>query len=359
MTRGFEERFLTLGIPYRVIGGLRFYERREIRDAVAYLRLILEPRDDLAFERIINTPKRGIGKSTLETLHSTARQENISLFEAAAKLATAGALRGKAGHSLQTLLQQHAQWQSLAGDSQLSDLCEQVLEDTGYMEMWRLDTSPEAAGRVENLKELFRALHDFTTIRDFIEHVGLVMDVEEEGQADDMVNIMTLHAAKGLEFDTVFCAGWEEGLFPHQRALDESGQQGLEEERRLAYVGMTRARSRLYISHASNRRIYNQWQRCTASRFLKDIPEAHIEEQEGSGARVATGPALFQRQVEALMEEATRMGGDGGASNLLEQRIFHQKFGYGRVLAQHGKHLDIQFDKAGRKKLMSDYVTVV
>jgi DNA helicase II / ATP-dependent DNA helicase PcrA len=355
-TRSFEERFLTLGVPYKVIGGLRFYERREIRDAVAYLRLILEPRDDLAFERIINTPKRGIGKSTLELMHTTARANNTSLSEAAHYLSANGALKGKAGTTITALLHQHANWQAMAEDAPPAELCEHVLDVAGYMEMWRLDTSPEAAGRIENLKELFRALQDFTSIRDFIEHVGLVMDTVNEAN-DNMISIMSLHAAKGLEFDTVFSTGWEEGLFPHQRALDETGQSGLEEERRLAYVGMTRAKRLLYISHAANRRIYNQWQSCIPSRFLQEIPAEHIEEMEGGAfAARASGPALFQHKINAVFDAAQRV--TPTRNTMVGKRVFHMKFGYGRVLAQHGEHLDIAFE-TGQKKLMADYVKVV
>ncbi len=356
-TRSFEERFLTLGVPYKVIGGLRFYERKEIRDAVAYLRLILEPRDDLAFERIINTPKRGVGKSTLELMHTTARSNNTSLFEAAHYLNINNALKGKAGKAIATLLGQHEKWCSMAEDAPPSELCEHALEEAGYMEMWRLDTSPEAPGRLENLKELFRALQDFTSIRDFIEHVGLVMDTV--GEADDnMVSIMSLHAAKGLEFDTVFSTGWEEGLFPHQRSLDETGQSGLEEERRLAYVGMTRAKRLLYITHAANRRIYNQWQSCIPSRFLQEIPTEHVEEMDGgSFSGRASGPALFQNKIDSVFSEAHRV--TPKADTLIGKRVFHMKFGYGKVRAQNGQHLDIEFEKAGQKKLMADYVKVV
>ena len=356
-TRSFEERFLTLSVPYKVIGGLRFYERKEIRDAVAYLRIILEPRDDLAFERIINTPKRGVGKSTLELLHRTARAENSSLYEACAALSKNAMIKGKAGKALGVLLEQHIGWRNLAEDAPPAGLCEHALEEAGYMEMWRLDTSAEAPGRIENIKELFRALQDFTTIRDFIEHVGLVMDTVDEAD-DDMVSIMSLHAAKGLEFDTVFSAGWEEGLFPHQRSLDESGQTGLEEERRLAYVGMTRAKRLLHITHAANRRIYNQWQSCIPSRFLSEIPPEHVEELEGSGYNTsrASGPALFQNKIDAVLSEATRAQ---PTNNMEGKRVFHMKFGYGKVRTQQGDHLTIAFEKSGEKKLMADYVKLV
>ncbi len=362
-TRGFEERFLTLGIPYRVVGGLRFYERMEIRDAIAYLRLCVQPRDDLAFERIINTPKRGIGKATLEQLHSRARMENISLMEAARALLAEGSIKGKAAGTLGrfTELMEHTGRQ--AGEAKPSELAAKLLEDAGYIEMWQQDKSPDAQGRIENLQELLRALGEFGSVTEFLEHVGLVTDATEEAQ-EDMISIMTLHAAKGLEFDTVFLTGWEEGLFPHQRALDETGGTGLEEERRLAYVGVTRAKRLLYITHAANRRIYNQWQSSIPSRFLNELPEEHIDLLDGgpSGGR-AQGPQLFQKEMERILSEATRAPAyeappSSGSSSLLGKRIFHIKFGYGKVISQNGDHLEISFEKAGRKKVMRDYVDV-
>ncbi len=357
-TRAFEERFLTLGIPYRVIGGLRFYERREIRDAIAYLRFVMQPRDDLAFERIINTPKRGVGKTTLEELHTYARVENISLFESATRLQASGRMKGKANSALAALLLQHAAWQEMSTHVPPAELCEYMLEQANYMEMWRLEQTVEANGRLENLKELFRALQDFAHAGEFLEHVSLVMD-REANPSDDMVNLMSLHASKGLEFDAVFCSGWEEGLFPHQRSMDEQGTAGLEEERRLAYVGITRAKRLLTITHAANRRIYNQWQSCLPSRFLSEIPEDHVEETEGTDGRSrAAAPSLFQHRMEQVMRESGRMQymPAPAADSWTGKRIFHSKFGYGQVLEASGNHLDIAFEKAGRKKLMAEYV---
>jgi DNA helicase II / ATP-dependent DNA helicase PcrA len=348
-TRAFEERFLSLAIPYRVIGGLRFYERREVRDAIAYLRLVHQKRDDLAFERIINTPKRGIGKSTIETLHKLAREQNISLFESAKHLSRYKGIKGKAGEAISKLIQQHSMWEEMQSVTPPATLCEHILEQTGYLDMWRLEHTAEADGRLENLKELFRALHDFTSINDFLEHVGLVMD-RENNSNDDMISIMSLHAAKGLEFDVVFCTGWEEGLFPHQRSLDENGGTGLEEERRLAYVGITRAKHKLYITHASNRRIYNQWQSCIPSRFLQELPAAHIEI---IGANKSSGPTLFQKGIDEIMNSGFRAE---TTSHFLHKRVFHEKFGYGKVTSESGDNLEIAFDKAGCKKLKVDYV---
>jgi DNA helicase-2/ATP-dependent DNA helicase PcrA len=350
-TRAFEERFLSLAIPYRVIGGLRFYERREVRDAIAYLRLTHQHRDDLAFERIINTPKRGIGKSTLETIHKLAREQNISLFEATKHLSRYKGIKGKAGEAISKLMQQHAIWLEMQASTPPAQLCEHILEQTGYLDMWRLEHTAEADGRLENLKELFRALHDFTSIGDFLEHVGLVME-RESSSDDDMVNIMSLHAAKGLEFDIVFCTGWEEGLFPHQRSLDENGANGLEEERRLAYVGITRAKHKLYITHASNRRIYNQWQSCIPSRFLQELPAANIEI---IGGGKSSGPTLFQKGIDEIMNSGVRATTQ---QHFLHKRVFHEKFGYGKVISESGDNLEIIFDKAGCKKLKADYIKI-
>ena len=275
-TRAFEERFLTLGVPYRVIGGLRFYERQEIRDAVAYLRVIAQPDDDLAFERIINLPKRGIGTATLETIHSFGRAHEISMSKAVKQLLTNGTLKNKLGSALATLLQSFEHWRSLIGTMSIGELTDTMLDESGYRDMWKADKSPEAQGRLDNLKELVRAMGEFESMVAFLEHVGLVTDMAEN-RGMDMVSIMTLHAAKGLEFNHVFLPGWEEGLFPSQRSVDENGKNGLEEERRLAYVGITRAKKTCTISFAGSRRIYNQWQSSIPSRFINELPKEHIE----------------------------------------------------------------------------------
>lgn len=353
-TRPFEERFLTLGIPYRVIGGLRFYERMEIRDAIAYLRLIVEPRDDLAFERIVNTPKRGVGKATLEQIHAHARARNISLTEAAEALLQGGGIKGKAGGTLQHFLGQRRTWQQEAAALPAAALTEKMLEESGYVAMWREDKSPEAQGRIENLRELTRALGEFGTLGEFLEHVSLVMD-REDNQTEAMVSIMTLHAAKGLEFDTVFLGGWEEGLFPHQRALDEEGAKGLEEERRLAYVGITRAKRLSVITHAASRRIYAQWQSSIPSRFLSELPGEHIDVLEGGAARSrAAGPQLFQKEIERILGGAVRVESENAFNS--GQRVFHQKFGYGKVRHVQGDHIEVSFEKAGEKKVLADYL---
>ncbi len=367
-TRAFEERFLQLGIAYRVVGGLRFYERQEIRDAIAYLRLIDQPRDDLAFERIINVPKRGLGKATMEQIHIRARELNASMMDAVVEMLKRGDLRGKMAQTLRDFLKHHADWADKAQHLTPAELVRFVMEETGYIAMWQAEKTPEAQGRVENLRELERALGEFPSITAFLEHVGLVMDRDEKSQ-DDMISIMTLHAAKGLEFDTVFLPGWEEGVFPHQRALDESGSKGLEEERRLAYVGITRAKRLLYITHAANRRIYNQWQSSIPSRFIAELPDADIEDLGGgpAGRAQASGPQLFQRRIEEIFESVKQARGveestvsikTSPSKGLAGKRVFHVKFGYGTVLSDHNGNLEISFEKAGRKKVMKDYIKV-
>jgi DNA helicase-2/ATP-dependent DNA helicase PcrA len=281
--REFEDRFVTLGLPYRVIGGPRFYERMEIRDALAYLRVVHSPADDLAFERIVNVPKRGLGDATLQLLHDHARRRRVPLTEAARAIVETDELKPKARSSLRALLESFARWTAQKESLPHTELAEIVLDESGYTDMWQKDRSIEAAGRLDNLKELVRSMEEFENLAGFLEHISLVMDAEGEA-GGDAVNIMTLHAAKGLEFDTVFLPGWEESLFPHQRALDDQGRAGLEEERRLAHVGITRGRKRVKIYFATNRRTHGLWQTNIPSRFLDELPEAHIAVTEGAGS---------------------------------------------------------------------------
>src|SRR5471032_2885927 len=280
--REFEDRFVTLGLSYRVIGGPRFYERAEIRDALAYLRVINSPADDLAFERIVNVPKRGLGDATVQMRHDHARKRRIPLSEAARAVVETDELKPKARGSLRELMLNFDRWRAQREVTSHTELAEIVLDESGYTEMWQKDRSADAAGRLENLKELVRSMEEFENLQGFLEHISLVMD-RDSGEAEQAVNIMTLHSAKGLEFDTVFLPGWEEGLFPHQRALDESGRAGLEEERRLAHVGLTRARKRAKIYFATNRRIHGLWTSTMPSRFLDELPEAHVQVKEPSG----------------------------------------------------------------------------
>ncbi len=352
-TRAFEERFLTLGVGYRVIGGLRFYERQEIRDAVAYLRVISQPDDDLAFERIINTPRRGIGTATLELIHTTARARNTSMVRATRELLDANMFKGKLGNSLNTLLAAFDKWRALIGTQTIGEITDAMLEESGYRAMWQAETSPDAQGRLENLKELVRAMGDFESLTGFLEHVGLVVDMAESNNAD-MVSLMTLHAAKGLEFDHVFLPGWEEGVFPHQRALDEKGGEGLEEERRLAYVGLTRARKSATVSFAGSRRIYNQWQSSIPSRFVNELPVAHIEMMAGGMSQQSSGSrGAFLGSVSSARAQPVAAPVDPYAQGT---RIFHVKFGYGVVLRKNGDTLEIAFEKTNIKKVKADFV---
>jgi DNA helicase-2/ATP-dependent DNA helicase PcrA len=366
-TRSFEERLITLGVPYRIVGGLRFYERAEIRDAVAYARILVQPSDDLAFERIVNVPKRGIGDVALRLMHDTARAEGISLSVATEKLAHAGAFKGRPREAMLDLMGGFARWrQMLPTEGHIVTLAT-VLDESGYTGMWKADKSPEAPGRLDNLKEFLRALADFESLQGFLEHVSLVMENDEQAGAD-RVNLMTLHAAKGLEFDTVFLPGWEEGLFPNQRAMDENGNKGLEEERRLAYVGLTRARKRAIVSYAANRRIYANWQSSIPSRFIDELPEAHVE-RAGSAALqresrmlapsvFSNGPLMARRVREpAPWEQPARPARPDPLS--IGQRVFHQKFGYGHITGVDDDKLDIDFEKAGQKRVLDRFVDKV
>jgi DNA helicase-2/ATP-dependent DNA helicase PcrA len=363
-TRSFEERMITLGLPYRVVGGLRFYERAEIRDAIAYARVLAQPADDLAFERIVNVPRRGIGDGALKTMHEAARAQSVPLSVAAYGLAQAGALKGRVRDSVLELMRGFETWRDMLGREGHVVTLATMLDESGYTGMWKADKSPEAPGRLDNLKEFVRALADFETLQGFLEHVSLVMDNDEQA-GDDRVFLMTLHAAKGLEFDTVFLPGWEEGLFPNQRALDEGGNKSLEEERRLAYVGLTRARKRAIVSYAANRRIYANWQNSIPSRFIDELPEAHVE-RAGSAAlqrdRQILAPSVFnggplmarRAQLAAPWEQAGRPARQDAIP--VGQRVFHQKFGYGHVTAVDDDKLDIDFEKAGQKRVMDRFV---
>ncbi|RTL97141.1 ATP-dependent DNA helicase [Ancylobacter aquaticus] len=299
--REFEERFVTLGLNYRVVGGPRFYERAEIRDALAYLRVIASPTDDLAFERIVNVPKRGLGDAALRQIHDHARAAQLPLAEAARELVASEELKPKVRLTLRDLVGSFDRWRAQMATMRHHELAEIVLDESGYTEMWQKDRSADAQGRLDNLKELVRSMEPFENLIGFLEHISLVMDVDR-GAGGDAVSIMTLHSAKGLEFDTVFLPGWEEGVFPNQRALDEQGRAGLEEERRLAYVGITRARRRAKVFFASNRRIHGQWQSAVPSRFLDELSEKDVEVTEsrggqgwggGQSGRYGYGPSRF------------------------------------------------------------------
>ncbi|MFY0681419.1 MAG: UvrD-helicase domain-containing protein [Thalassovita sp.] len=413
--RAFEDRFLSIGLPYRVIGGPRFYERMEVRDAIAYFRIVTSPDDDLAFERIVNTPKRGLGDKAQQTIQATARENGVSLVEGARIAVEAGLIKGKGGTALRKLVDDLARWTEKTrgprlvvedenDDSVLDDfnatpqprfgapeishieLAEMILDESGYTTMWQNDKTPEAPGRLENLKEVVKALEQFENLTGFLEHIALVMDNDKGGDGAK-VSIMTLHGAKGLEFPAVFLPGWEDGLFPSQRSMDESGQKGLEEERRLAYVGITRAEEICTISFAGNRRVFGQWQSQMPSRFVDELPEEHVE--------VLTPPGLYggaygaastvQSNIETRVAEANvynspgwkRMQARSAARPVSQpreskntvidlqavsafsmgERVFHQKFGYGAIVDIEGDKLEVDFEKAGLKKVVARFIT--
>ena len=393
-TREFEDRFIQIGVNYRIIGGFRFYERAEIRDALAYLRVIAQPQDDLAFERIHNQPKRGLGAKALEKMHQHARRMNLPLAAAALQLANSDELPARAANTIGGLMRQFLHWRETADTVSPSDLLRLVLEESGYNAMLAADRTAESAGRAENLSELARAMEDYETLGDFLEHVSLVMD-NDRSDAEETVTIMTIHAAKGLEFDNVFCVGWEEGVFPSQRAIDEGGLASLEEERRLAYVAITRARRSCTILHAANRRIYGQWTSSIPSRFIEDLPAEHIDqettltggaslwranwsEQEDPFAHVARdhpgkaqtrGPG-WQRaltsgydtkpsRVRENTRSATSFAAPARSDIAVGAMVAHDKFGTGCVIDQEGNKLTILFEDAGEKRVLDSFVTVV
>ena len=416
--RAFEDRFLTIGLPYRVIGGPRFYERLEIRDAMAYFRVVISPEDDLAFERIVNTPKRGLGDKAQQTIQMVARENGVSLVEGARLAVEEGLIKGKGGAALRRLVENIARWGQMTravipndGDedavlegvqsfeefqarTEVShvELAEIILDESGYTAMWQADKNPDSPGRLENLKELVKALENFDNLQGFLEHVSLVMDNDKQ-DAEQKVSIMTLHAAKGLEFPAVFLPGWEDGLFPSQRSMDESGLKGLEEERRLAYVGITRAEEVCTISFAGNRRVFGQWQSQLPSRFIDELPEEHVEVLTPpglyGGGYGAAAPSAAEPSVRSTIEE--RMSNADGynspgwkrmqartaergyskprksdaqiidltatSSFTIGERVFHQKFGYGAIIGMEGDKLEVDFEKAGTKKVVARFVS--
>jgi DNA helicase-2/ATP-dependent DNA helicase PcrA len=390
-TREFEDRFIQIGLNYRIVGGFRFYERAEIRDALAYLRVIAQPADDLAFERIYNAPKRGLGSKALEKLHVHARRRSIPLAVAALEIADTDELPARARNTFLALMRDFARWREMSDTTSPADLIRTVMDESGYTDALQAEKTTEAAGRLENLTELARAMEEYETLGDFLEHVSLVMDNEAADDAEK-VTIMTMHGAKGLEFEHVFLPGWEEGVFPSQRALDEGGLASLEEERRLAYVAITRARRRCTILHAANRRIFGQWSSSIPSRFIAELPADHVEQEttmtggaslwraqwsehgdpfahvaaSQPGRTVTRGPG-WQRAAAKEFEtipkrvtESTRSAASFAAKPRSDiavgARVFHDKFGYGTVAAQEGNKLEIDFEQTGRKRVIDSFV---
>ena len=377
-TREFEEKFISEAIPYQVIGGLKFYERAEIRDALAYFRVILQPHDDLALERIINKPARGIGAKSVEKFENEARLRHTSLYTAIEQLLAEGAVSGKAKNALTTLINNFSEWRRMLNAVTPDEIAAEVLEGSGYFDMLKADQSVEAPGRIENLKELINVMSDtekYPSLAEFMEHVSLVMDRDDE-TVDNKVRLITLHSAKGLEFDVVFLPGWEEGLFPHQRSLDEGGGGALEEERRLAYVAITRAKQKLYILMAHNRRVYGQWQNNLPSRFINELPPANIEICNKSNSFYTTNnysPAYFShsgRTAQPDKEEAygrnsyyRNFNSNGrhrsGHAGVIGARVHHETFGDGTVVAADGNAVQVCFDSGMIKKLLGSYLTKI
>ncbi|HEV2599746.1 ATP-dependent helicase [Sphingopyxis sp.] len=390
-TREFEDRFIAIGMPYRIVGGFRFYERAEIRDALAYLRLVQSAADDLAFERIVNVPKRGLGDKALARIHQFARHERAPLFHAASRITETDELTPQARRQLANFVAQMRNWQAKANELSHPELTQLILDESGYTAMLQADRSAEAAGRLENLSELVRAMEEYDSLEAFLEHVSLVMDRDNDDQTET-VTIMTIHAAKGLEFDHVFLAGWEDGVFPSQRSMDEGGIASLEEERRLAYVAITRARQRASIYHAANRRIYGQWMSSIPSRFIAEIPPEHVDSENSFGggqslwranwsaqgdpfahvaerqpARTMTRGPAWQRAL-ASSSTVTRapapsekgpaasVGAKARSDLAIGMRVFHEKFGYGEIMDIDGNKLEVEFDQAGSKRVLDSFI---
>ncbi|MBO6796717.1 ATP-dependent helicase [Maricaulis sp.] len=384
--RAFEDRFIMLGLPYKVIGGPRFFERAEVRDAHAYLRLVRSPEDDLAFERIVNTPKRGIGDTTVQKIAVAARAMQVPMTEATRRLLGTDEIRGKAKTALSVFLRDLERWREQSEQSRLDELAEIVLDESGYTAMWREDKTPQAAGRLENLKELIRSMGEWETLEAYLEHVSLVTDADRTTEEDE-VSLMTLHAAKGLEFPLVFLPGWEETVFPSQRSLDEGGTRSLEEERRLAYVGITRAREQAVISFTANRMIYGRWQAVIPSRFIDELPVDHVEARSETGyydggpgresftanadpmassysspgwkryqANTQSGRRSDPPTINAKAKIISSGGSDKNGKWKAGDRVFHDKFGYGTVKKADGEKYSVQFDKAGLKKVVESFL---
>lgn len=392
-TREFEDRFIQIGLNYRIIGGFRFYERAEIRDALAYLRVIAQPRDDLAFERIYNQPKRGLGAKTLEKMFQHARANNLPLAAACLQLADSDELPKRAAGTIAAMMRDFLRWRELAEQTTPSELLRTVMDECGYTAMLRAEKSADSAGRTENLSELARAMEEYETLGDFLEHVSLVMD-NDRATDGEKLTIMTMHGAKGLEFDNVFLPGWEESVFPSQRSLDEGGLASLEEERRLAYVAITRARKRCTILYAANRRIYGQWTSSIPSRFVEELPEDHVtrettmtggaslwqanwSESDDPFAHVSTsrperssqrGPGWQRALTSGYDTKQVRLNEPGRSAAsfaakprsdiAIGARVFHDKFGYGKVTDQEGNKLEIDFESGASKRLIDSFVTL-
>ena len=377
--REFEDRFVSIGLPYKVIGGPRFYERKEIRDANAYFRLAIHPNDSLALERVLNVPKRGIGETTLKKIKQYAKNNNIPTIDAIRDLIKTSEIKPKTKISLKHFVELTERWNDLIKERSHFEIAEIILEDSGYLEMLRNDDTLTAAGRLDNIKELFRSIEPFESLSAYLEHISLVMEIDKNPEGNK-VSLMTLHAAKGLEFDYVYLPGWEEGVFPNQRSLDEGGIKSLEEERRLAYVGITRAKVKSSIFYAANRKMHNQWLSSIASRFVSELPDenvevnlSHFSGNKGNFTDIKedifdqsdySTPGWERAKIQSsnkkiLVEDVTDISLDNNSKFSSGSIVFHKKFGQGKVESIDGKKLTINFGSNGTRKVMENFVDTV
>ena len=377
--REFEDRFVSIGLPYKVIGGPRFYERKEIRDANAYFRLAIQPNDSLALERILNVPKRGIGETTLKKIKDYAKNNNIPTIDSIRDLIKTSEIKPKTKISLGHFIELTERWNDLIAERNHYEMAEIILEDSGYLEMLRNDDTITAAGRLDNIKELFRSIEPFESLNAYLEHISLVMEIDKNPEGNK-VSLMTLHAAKGLEFDYVFLPGWEEGVFPNQRSLDEGGVKSLEEERRLAYVGITRAKIKSSIFYAANRKMHNQWLSSIPSRFVNELPEdnidvnlSHFSGNKGNFTDIKeddifdqsdySTPGWERAKIQSLsnkriQEEEKIISVDSNSKFSPGMLVMHKKFGKGKIETVDGKKLTISFGDNGIRKVMENFVDI-
>ena len=375
-TREFEERFIRIGLPYRIIGGLKFYERAEIKDAVSYLRLIKHTNDDLAFERIINQPKRSIGESSVKKIHEVARKERLSLFDASLHMIDNKIFKPKTEINVNNFVQNILTWKKISSEIDHVSLLEKILDESGYTQMLINERSPEAESRLENLKELRSSMKVYDNLDEFLENISLQTSLDEEWDGDK-INIMTVHAAKGLEFEVVFLPGLEEGLFPHQKSIDDNGHAAVEEERRLAYVAMTRAKNNLFMLFANNRKFFgnknvDDWMPSMPSRFIDEIDKEFIEitdnvinenndfefsqEIQVSSSKNSPGWLRMKKNIENKERVKSIAFCENFTNFTVGEGVKHEGFGEGKIIHIEGNKLLINFKKYGEKKVIDKFV---
>ena len=378
-TRELEERFIKIGLPYRIIGGLKFYERAEIKDALGYLRLINQSNDDISFERIINTPKRSIGNNSVKKIHQYARQKGLCLLDASQEILKENILKPKTVKNLKTFITNIISWKKNSEKFDHITLLETVLDESGYTSMLKTEKTPEADAKLENLKELKASMKSYTSLNDFLENISLQTAIDEKWDGEK-INIMTIHSAKGLEFDAVFLPGWEEGLFPHQKSIDEKGAEGIEEERRLAYVAITRAKQELYISFANQRKFYGRqndnydFYSSIQSRFIDEIDNEYTEisidessdddfifDQDFNVESKKNSPGWNRLKNNIKNNEENSVKTITLSENLTKytvgETVKHEGFGTGKIIHIDGNKLLINFNEQGEKKVIDKFVT--